>query len=400
MKTDDRDGALKQDVGAIYFGDWHPDPWMQAMHGTNWTEWVLPINAQPRYPGHLQPNLPLNAEGWGPGYPESVPDNMAVKIDAAADHAIDFFMFDWYWYAEAGADPPAVFPRAGYLPKTARGGPFLEAALNAFVAAPNSKRMKFCLHFCNQDWVDVHPAKRGFHGTGRPFDEEYAGGNVAPPILRDQLLMFDGWMEQSVYEAAFEHIATKFFTLDNYYTVPTKQRDGSIKDCVLFAVYILQAMLSSIGEAATIESLAYFRNATQAKAGKCLHIQVMSPQPKIYPLLDRLGVDSHTDYCWMKLRMAQQFPETPYDEVRRHVSAKWDERELSLLNYSVATYFPTVSTAWDSSPRTLIHDPYEDVGYPWGPAMHATPTQFGDALNVAKQWSTKRCNKLRGCPPI
>jgi hypothetical protein len=25
-----------------------------------------------------------------------------------------------------------------------------EAALNAFVQAPNSKRLKFCLHFCNQ----------------------------------------------------------------------------------------------------------------------------------------------------------------------------------------------------------------------------------------------------------
>lgn len=82
-------------VGAIYFGDWAPDPWMQAIHGTNWTEWSLPINAQPRYPGHLQPNLPTNDKGWGPTHPESDPENMAVKIDAAADHSIDFFMFDW-----------------------------------------------------------------------------------------------------------------------------------------------------------------------------------------------------------------------------------------------------------------------------------------------------------------
>ena len=82
-------------VGAIYFGDWAPDPWMQAIHGTNWTEWSLPMNAQPRYPGHRQPNLPINDKGWGPTHPESDPENMAVKIDAAADHSIDFFMFDW-----------------------------------------------------------------------------------------------------------------------------------------------------------------------------------------------------------------------------------------------------------------------------------------------------------------
>ena len=67
-----------------------------------------------------------------------------------------FFMFDWYWYAETGNPAPRPGPggNRGY-PKTEQGGPFLEAALNAFVAAPNTKRLKFCLHFCNQDWVDV-----------------------------------------------------------------------------------------------------------------------------------------------------------------------------------------------------------------------------------------------------
>jgi hypothetical protein len=159
--------AEKADVGAIYFGDWAPNPWMEAMHGANWTEWVLPVNAQPRYPGHHQPNLPITTKGWGPKHPESDVTNMAVKIDAAADHGIDFFMFDFYWYAETGgvAPGPGKSPH-GFFPKTAKGGAFLEAALNAFVAAPNSKRLKFCLHFCNQDWVDVHPAKHGYHATG------------------------------------------------------------------------------------------------------------------------------------------------------------------------------------------------------------------------------------------
>ena len=92
LETDE----TRSDVGAIYFGDWAPDPWMEAMHGTNWTEWQLPIHAQPRYPGHFQPNLPLETAGWGPAHPETDPANMAIKVDAAADHGIDFFMFDWY----------------------------------------------------------------------------------------------------------------------------------------------------------------------------------------------------------------------------------------------------------------------------------------------------------------
>ena len=67
LKTDDSQSP-RPDVGAIYFGDWAPDPWMEAVHGANWTEWQLPINAQPRYPGHHQPNLPLETKGWGPNH--------------------------------------------------------------------------------------------------------------------------------------------------------------------------------------------------------------------------------------------------------------------------------------------------------------------------------------------
>jgi hypothetical protein len=421
--------TTKVDVGAIYFGDWAPDPWMESIHGTNWTEWSLPLNAQPRYPGHHQPNLPINAKGWGPEHPESDPANMAVKIDAAADHAIDFFMFDWYWYAETGVAPRNQGPQG--FAKTAAGGPFLEAALNAFVAAPNSKRLKFCLHFCTQDWVDVHPAKRGYHSTGRPYDAELAGGDVAPPRVVDELLMFDGWMTlqarlggvvagrcflvrsadsrvltiflawAQAYRAAFDHVASKFFTLEHYLTVPTKQTDGSVKDCVLFAIYQLSNMESSLGETGTIEAFQHLRNASQAHAGKCVHIQLMSLQPSQYPLLPKLGVDSHTDYCWFKLAgMASVFPETPYDSILNKISATWDERESDLKGRGVSRYVPSVSTAWDSSPRTLIHEPYEDYGYPWGPAFHAEPAQFGQALELAKAWAEKRCSEAEGCPPI
>jgi hypothetical protein len=82
--------------GAIYFGDWHVDPVMEALHGTNWTEWNLVVKATPRFPNHLQPNLPLdNVTGFGPSHPENVPANMEVKIDAATKAGFDFFLFDW-----------------------------------------------------------------------------------------------------------------------------------------------------------------------------------------------------------------------------------------------------------------------------------------------------------------
>ena len=226
------------------------------------------------------------------------------------------------------------------------------------------------------------------------------GGDVAPPPVRNELLQFDGWMTQPVYHAAFDHIAQKFFTLENYYTLPTKQPDGSVKDCVLFAFYILANLVSSMGEAATIESLQYLRDASQKHAGKCVHIQLMTPQASLYPSLGKMGIDSTTDYCWMKLRMANQFPETPYADVLNGIVQKWDEREAELSNHSVPRYIPSVSTAWDSSPRTLIHDRFDNIGYPWGVAFHAEPQQFGQGMRFAKSWAQKRCGEAEGCPPV
>jgi hypothetical protein len=170
--------------------------------------------------------------------------------------AVHPVQFDFYWYAETGAAPPKPgSPPRDFFPKTERGGPFLEAALDAFVAAPNSRRLQFCLHFCNQDWVDVHPAKYGYHATGRPMHAVDVEAGGVPPVPRcgvrcalqpglfltgiylcdvcscygilraqrtrvtndrSELLNMDGWMSQEVYHAAFDHIATKFFSLPNY----------------------------------------------------------------------------------------------------------------------------------------------------------------------------------------
>ena len=69
---------------------------------------------------------------------------MAKKIDAAADHGIDVFLFDWYHYDD---------------------GPFLARALEqGFFAAPNRERLKFALMWANHNWVDIHPAKLGMTG--------------------------------------------------------------------------------------------------------------------------------------------------------------------------------------------------------------------------------------------
>jgi len=71
---------------------WHVDPTNVKLHGSNWSEWRLVSAAQPRFSGHMQPNVPQ----WG-YQSDNDPTVMAQKIDAAADNGVDHFLFDWYW---------------------------------------------------------------------------------------------------------------------------------------------------------------------------------------------------------------------------------------------------------------------------------------------------------------
>ena len=87
------------------------------------------------FDGHKQPKVPA----WGYRN-ENRPEVMQQKIDAAADHGLDVFIFDWYFYDEA------------QMP----GNKYLSSALEeGFLKAPNNDRMKFSLLWCNHDLGDI-----------------------------------------------------------------------------------------------------------------------------------------------------------------------------------------------------------------------------------------------------
>ncbi len=136
-------------VASYYFGNYHPgDPRNAASKGPAWSEWELVRAAKPRFPGHHQPNVPL----WG-YTDESDPQAMAQKIAAAADHGIDAFIFDWYYYND---------------------GPFLDRPIDrGFLKAPNNSRLRFAFMWANHDWEDIHPYRRGAERTRRRDTGEF-----------------------------------------------------------------------------------------------------------------------------------------------------------------------------------------------------------------------------------
>jgi len=323
-------------VACYYFPNYHPDARNQKVHGDGWTEWELVKQAKPRFTGHRQPKVPL----WGYG-DESDPAVMARKIDAAADHGIDAFIFDWYWYDD---------------------GPFLERALEkGFLKAPNNDRLKFAVMWANHDWVDIHPARIG----------------VRPKLL------YPGAITPETFDRMTDHVIERYFHHPSYWKL-----DGH----PYFSVYELFKLVESLGSLEeTKRALEGFREKTVAAGFPGLHLNAVSWGVRILPgetafsnpveLVAYLGFDSVTSYVWIHHVALPDFPQTSYQYVMEKSFEHWYK---TAAEFDVP-YYPNVTMGWDSSPRCHQSDPFENKGYPFMPTIGGnTPEMFRVALEQVK----------------
>jgi hypothetical protein len=329
-------------VGAYYFPNYHPDDRNALVHGPGWTEWELVKRAEPRFPGHAQPKMPL----WG-YEDEADPAVMAKKIGAAADHGIGHFLFDWYYYDN---------------------GSFLQAALNeGFLRASNNHRLKFALMWANHDWMDIHPAGR----YGQPA------------------LLYPGAVTRQTFELLIETVVERYFLHPSYWMI-----DG----CPYFSIYELMTLVRGLGGISeTREALAAFRDRTRAAGFPDLHLNAVVWGVQVLPneeaireprqMLAALGFDSVASYVWVHHVQLRRFPTTPYEAVARQAAEDWEAADQAFG----LPFYPNVTMGWDSSPRTVQSDVYDERRYPFGPVIEGnTPERFKTALLQAKAFLDSR----------
>ena len=117
--------ANKYDVAAYiwpsYTGD---EPRTRLFWPEGYGEWQTVKAAGPKFPGHEWPRKPL----WG-YQNEADPYVMEMQIEAAVDHGVNVFIYDWYWFDNR---------------------PFLDQCLdNGFLKAKNNHKMKFYIMWAN-----------------------------------------------------------------------------------------------------------------------------------------------------------------------------------------------------------------------------------------------------------
>lgn len=323
-------------VASYYFPNYHEDDRNAAYFGKGWTEWELVKKARPRFENHHQPNVPA----WG-YTDEADPIQMAQKIDAAADHGIDVFIFDWYMYED---------------------GPFLNRCLDeGFLKAANSERLQFGLMWANHDWVDIHPYRKG----------------------TEQKLLYPGKVSPGRFDEICDDIVEEYFTKPNYWKI-----DGK----AYFSVYDVQKFVEGFGSIeAARAGMDRLRKKAVAAGLKGVHwnlvawgnpvLPVENPPANTAELIKMLGFDSSTSYVWIHHVVLPE-TQTDYNYVRDAYFEHWDKAKAG---YGVP-YFPNVTMGWDPSPRCDLDSEWEPVGYPFMNTIgNNTPENFRTALQMTRK---------------
>lgn len=310
------------EVAVFYFPQWHPDPQNEARHGKGWTEWPSLRVTKPRFPGHEQPKVPL----WGE-LDESDPRVSEKQIEAAADHGVTCFWYDWYW--DMGGSE----------------GPFLQRALEeGFLQADNRDRVKFGLMWANHNQVN---AER--------FDKmaDYVIENY---FIQDNYWRLDEGMMFSIYE-----MHTLIQGLGGI--EQTKEALERFRRKTVEAGYPglhINAIEWGIQDA---------------------NLTVWGYSPD--ELVRELGVDSVSSYVWEHNGLLKPFPAAPYEQCADLAIPLWNE-----LNDRLSVpYYPNVTMGWDPSPRMDQDQELIRGEYPYTSIIvDNTPEAFEKSLRDAKRF--------------
>ena len=296
-------------------------------------EWQTVKNQKQKQCGYFWNRKPV----WG-YVNEADPYVMSMQIDAAADHGVNVFIYDWYWYDHR---------------------PFLENCLNdGFLKAPNNKRMKFYLMWAN-------------HDVGQTWDIRTSSDVDAT--------IWEGKVDRGQFEIIGKRWLEKYFTLDNYYKIDGKP---------VVSIYDLCNFVASFGGAKeTKDAMQWLDREARKYDLPGVHFQFIrwsadtenlsgvdnNVMETGAELMELLGFASLTHYQFVHFANIDR----DYAEIMEDVKQEWEE-----INSEYAIpYYPHVSIGWDNNPRFLE--------FRNGIVRNNPPEQFEKALRAAKEFADK-----------
>ena len=338
-------------VAVYYFPNYHVDSINERWHGKGWTEWDLVKISKPRFQGHKQPKVPA----WG-YFDEANPKWAAKEIDLAANHGIDVFIYDWYWYKNTGM--------------------FLQEGLEkGFLKAPNNHRLKFALMWANHNWMNIEPT---------------AYTNVQEKLT-------DGRVSEQLWDTITDYIVNHYFNQPNYWKIDGKP---------YFSIFETTNFIASFG---SLEKAAGAMQLFEDKVKKAgfpgLHFNcidqglsdnsvqsVFHNKATAGDVFKALKTASLTSYNFLYVYDLSKagWPTASYQKA---IEANVNYWPVIGSKYPGIEYYPNVTMGWDVTPRLIQSDKFDTYkGYPWTPVFNGdnTPEAFQSALIKAKEFLDKK----------
>ncbi len=322
----------KYDVAAYvwpsYTGD---EPRSRQFWPEGYGEWQTVKAAGPKFPGHSWPRRPL----WG-YCNEADPYVMQMQIEAATDHNVNLFIYDWYWYDRR---------------------PFLEQCLNdGFLGAKNRDKMKFFLMWANHNAVTL-------------WDKRISSDLAT--------VIWDAAIDRAEFERMAARLIDKYFLRPEYYRIGGKP---------VFMIYDVPNFVRGLGSLdAARGALDWLRAACVKRGLPGLHLMMTmwseaslnvsgvdgGKDVDAFGLIAALGFDSITHYQFVHFADVDR----GYPEILADVQKEWALMERG----AGVPYFPHISLGWDNNPRFTEFRP--------GVVRDATPENIERGLALARAFA-------------
>lgn len=324
-------------IWPAYTGD---EPRTRTFWPEGMGEWQSVKNSVKKCPDHNWPRKPL----WG-YVNEADPYVMEMEIAAAADHGVNIFIYDWYWYDRR---------------------PFLENCLNyGYLKSSNNERVQFYLMWAN-------------HNVNNTWDIRNSSD--------DRNLIWDGSVDRKEFENIVHHLIDDYFTQLTYYKIDGKP---------VFMIYDLANLIRGLkGISNTQEAFQWFRRETEKAGFPGLHLQLTmwsenslnlsgvdsSSQGTTKEAVRLLGFDSMSHYQFVHFTNIDR----DYADILKDVRTEWGRIDKE---YDIP-YFPHISIGWDNNPRFQEFRP--------GIVKNNTPDNIKKGLEMAKEYVDTHPNQ----PPL
>ena len=269
---------------------------------------------------------------------EADPYVMEMQIEAAVDHGVNVFIYDWYWYDNR---------------------PFLENCLNeGFLKAKNHDKMKFYIMWAN-------------HDANTLWDRR---------ISDQKTTIWEGKVTLEQFYVIGKRWIDQYFALDCYYKIDGKP---------VVSIYDVANFINGLGGVAQANGALQWLREEAIRAGlPGVHIQMIkwgkrqlnlsgvdgsTMQLEQLEALHLLDFDSCTHYQYAHFANIDR----NYEEIMEDVLQEWADVQEN----SKVPYYPHVSIGWDNNPRFFAFRP--------GVTKNNTPQEVEKAFTSAKDFSDK-----------